>query len=100
MQLYSQLDKHVSWLAASAINDDRRCRSGREQEIEDGLAASKALNEFRLRRPRLPRHLMSLVLPVVSDFDIAHAAITFHVVHVCATSRFFQVSTPASNCCH
>jgi len=31
---------------------------------------------------------------VVSDFDIAHAAITCHAVHVCATSRFFQVSTP------
>ena len=47
MQLYSQLDKHVSRLAASAINDDRSCWSGREQEIEDGLAASKALNESR-----------------------------------------------------
>jgi len=31
MQLYSQLDKHVSRLAASAINDDRRCRSGTDQ---------------------------------------------------------------------
>jgi len=60
MQLYSQLDKHVSWLATSAINNGRRCQSGREQEIEDGLAASKALNEFR---PRRLRHLMSLVLP-------------------------------------
>ena len=56
VQLYSQLDKHVSRLAASAINDDR---SGREQEIEDGLAASKALNESR---PCRPRHLMCLVL--------------------------------------
>jgi len=53
--IYSQLDKHVSWLAASAINNDR---SGREQEIEDGLAASKALNESRLRRRR---HLMSSI---------------------------------------
>jgi len=35
---------------------------------------------------------------VVSDFDIAHAAITCHVVHVCATSRFFQISTPTNNC--
>jgi len=56
MQLYSQLDKHVFRLAASAINDDRSCRRGREQQIEDGLAASKALNESR------PRHLMCLVL--------------------------------------
>jgi len=63
MQLCSQLDKHVSKLAASAISDDRSCRSGREQEIEVGLAASKALNESRPRRLRRPRHLMSLVLP-------------------------------------
>jgi len=28
---YSQLDKHVSRLATSAINDDRRCRSGRDR---------------------------------------------------------------------
>ena len=27
---------------------------------------------------------------VVDDFDIAHAAITCHVVHVCATSCFFS----------
>jgi len=63
MQLYSQLDKHVSWLAASAINDDRSCRSGREQEIEVGFAASKALNKSCPRCLRRPRHLMSLVLP-------------------------------------
>ena len=63
MQLYSQLGKHVSRLAASAIIDDRSCRSGREQEIEDGLAASKAPNESRPRRLRRPRHLMCLVLP-------------------------------------
>jgi len=62
LHVYSQFDKHVSRLAASAINDDRRCRSGREQEIEDGLAASKALNESRLHRPRRLRHLMCLVL--------------------------------------
>ena len=31
---YSQLDKHVSWLAASAINDDRHCRSGRDQRFD------------------------------------------------------------------
>ena len=60
MQLYSQLDKHVSRLAASAIIDDRSCRSGREQEIEDGLAASKVPNESR---PRRLRRLMCLVLP-------------------------------------
>jgi len=59
LHVYSQFDKQISRLAASAINDDRRCRSGREQEIEDGLAASKALNESRLHRPR---HLMCLVL--------------------------------------
>jgi len=29
---------------------------------------------------------------VVGDFDITHAVITCHVVHVCATSRFFHVS--------
>ena len=34
---------------------------------------------------------------VVSAFDIAHAAMTCHAVHVCATSRFFQVSTPTSH---
>jgi len=33
------------------------------EEIEDGLAASKALNESRPRRLRRPRHLMCLVLP-------------------------------------
>jgi len=27
---------------------------------------------------------------VVGDFDIAHAAVISHVVHVCAMSRFFQ----------
>jgi len=39
---------------------------------------------------------------VVGDFDIAHAAITCHVVHVCAMSLFFQVSTLTNrpNCCH
>ena len=63
MQLYSQLGKRVSRLAASAIIDDRSCRSGREQEIEDGLAASKVPNESR---PRRPRHLMCLVLPARS----------------------------------
>jgi len=26
---------------------------------------------------------------VIGDFDIAHAAITYHVVHICATYRFF-----------
>jgi len=33
------------------------------EEIEDGLAASKALNESRPRRLRRPPHLMCLVLP-------------------------------------
>jgi len=37
---------------------------------------------------------------IVGDFDIAHAAITRHVVHECATSRFVQVSTPTNNCHH
>ena len=35
------------------------------KEIEDGLAASKALNESRPRRLRCPRHLMSLALPAI-----------------------------------
>jgi len=50
---YSQLDKHVSRLAASAINDDRRCRSGRDQ-IFDCMAspASKAFPESRARVAR------------------------------------------------
>jgi len=34
------------------------------EEIEDGLAASKALNESRPRRLRRPRHLKCLVLPL------------------------------------
>ena len=75
MQLYSQLDKHVSRLAASAINDDRHCRSAREQEIEDGLATSKALNESRPRRLSRPRHLMCLVLPT-SGNSAAPASLT------------------------
>jgi len=37
---------------------------------------------------------------VVGDFKIAHAAMTCHVVHECATSCFFQVSTATNNCCH
>jgi len=37
---------------------------------------------------------------VVGDFDIAHAAITCYVVHVCATFCFFQVSTPTNNWGH
>jgi len=71
MRLYSQLGKRVSRLAASAINDDRSCRSGREQEIEDGLAASKALNESCPRRLRRPLHLMCLVLPFDFSLDWA-----------------------------
>jgi len=31
---------------------------------------------------------------IASDFEIALAAMTCHVLHVCAPSRFFQVSTP------
>ena len=47
MQLNSQLDKHVSRLAASAINDDRHCRSGRDRRWFGRTAspATKALNE-------------------------------------------------------
>jgi len=60
MQLYSQSDKHVSRLAASAINNTGIPGA---EEIEDGLAASKALNKSRLRRLRHLDHLMCLVLP-------------------------------------
>jgi len=59
--IYSQLDKHVSWLATSAINDDRHCWSGRGRRWfgRTASAASKALNESR---PWCLRHLMCLVL--------------------------------------
>jgi len=62
----SNLDIHVSRLAASLINDDRRCRSGRDRRWfgRTTLPACKAFNESRPRRLRRPRHLMSLVLPV------------------------------------
>ena len=62
---YSQLDKDVSWLAASLINDDRRCRSRRYRRWfgRTALPASKAFNKFRPRRLHGPRHLMCLVLP-------------------------------------
>ena len=40
------------------------------EEIEDGLAASKALNESR---PRRPRHLMCLVLPSTAAKTQLHA---------------------------
>jgi len=59
---YSQLAKHVSWLAVSAINDDRRCRSGRDRRWF-GRTASPASKAFNKSRPRRLRHLMSLVLP-------------------------------------
>jgi len=57
--IQSIIDKHVSWLAASAINDDRRCWSERDRRCFSRTAspASKALGESR------PCHLMSLVLP-------------------------------------
>ena len=56
---YSQLDKHVSRLAVSAINDDRRCWSGRDRRCfgRTESPASKLLGKSR------PRHTMSLVLP-------------------------------------
>jgi len=38
----------------------------RVEEIENGLAASKALNESCPRRLRRPHHLMCLVLPIGS----------------------------------
>jgi len=80
MQLYSQLDKHVSRLAASAVIDDRSCRSGREQEIEDGLAASRAPNESRPRRLRRP---MCLVLPkssvIIRYFPSVRTEIYTHI---------------------
>jgi len=50
---------------SSAINDDRRCRSGRDRRWFGRTAspASTAFNKSRPRRLHRPRHLMSLVLP-------------------------------------
>jgi len=44
--------KYVSGLAASAINDDRRCRSGRDRRWFGRTASptSKAFNESHPRR--------------------------------------------------
>jgi len=50
---YSQLDKHVSRLAVSAINDDRRCRSGRDQRFD--CMASPASKAFPVSSPCCPR---------------------------------------------
>jgi len=65
---YSQLDKHISRLAASAISVDWRCRNGRDQRWfgRTALPASKAFNESRPRRLHRPGYLMSLVLTFTS----------------------------------
>jgi len=72
---YSQLNQHISQIAAaeSAINDDRCCRSGRDQRQHAwcmSSPASKAFNESRLSRPR---RLMSLVLPTAGADGMASA---------------------------
>jgi len=44
MQLYSQSDKHVSRIAASAINNDRRSRSGRDRRWFGRLQSIKRVS--------------------------------------------------------
>jgi len=51
--IYSQLDKHVSGLAASAINDDRRCRSRRYRRWF-GRTSSPASKAFQRVSPASP----------------------------------------------
>ena len=55
---YSPSDKHVSCLAASAINDDRRCRSGRDQRFD--FMASPASKAFPESRARVARGVQTL----------------------------------------
>jgi len=50
------------------------------EEIEDGLAASKALNESRPRRLCRPRHLMCLVLPSPGTVWILLPELNFSVL--------------------
>ena len=59
---YIHLDKHVSRLAASAINDDRHCQNRTDRRWFGHMASPtfKAFTESCLRRLR---HLIALVLP-------------------------------------
>jgi len=72
------LDKHVSRLAASAINDDRRCWSGRDRRWFGRMAsaASKALNESR---PRRLHYLMCFVLPDPRHFGTSAELSVGHI---------------------
>ena len=54
MQLYSQLDKHVSRLAASAINDDQHCRSGRDRRRFGRLQRIKRVSPVLPASPASP----------------------------------------------
>jgi len=78
---YSQLDKDVSWLAASVIDDDGRCRSGRYRRWFGRTVspASKAFNKFRPRRLRRPRHLIMVALCNRAD----------HYIFILFLSSFF-----------
>jgi len=66
---YSPLDKHVSRLAATAIKDDRRCRSGRDQRFD--CMASPASKAFPVSSPRRPRCADAIVLWVQTLSTIA-----------------------------
>jgi len=76
---YSQLDKHISRLAASAITDDRRCRSGRDRRWFGRTAspASKAFNESHMHCLHCPTLPTSPDVSSITVLNILHRWVAF-----------------------